>query len=33
MSAYSGSIKRQEANEFLVILRATSGAHPPEKEP
>jgi hypothetical protein len=33
MSACSGSIKRQEVDEFLVILRASSGAHPPEKEP
>jgi len=33
MSAYSGSIKRQEVDEFLVILRANSGAHSPQKKP
>jgi hypothetical protein len=33
MSACSGSIKRQEVDDFLVILRANSGAHLPEKKP
>jgi hypothetical protein len=33
LSAYDESIKRQKADESLVISRANSGAHTPAKEP